>query len=683
MISRQTQAPVAQHDWRNANLAYLALRLEDLKARLRFAPEGRPSPKGGVGDLDVGIRRQRDAAVAAGRPPALELLSVLFGLTPVEQDVLLMSLAPDVDDSFTGIFASTGDPRRRRATLSLVLTLHRDDAGGLSHLDCLLPVRALRRFALVWSLATPDHSAWSIGAPLYTDERIAVYLRGMNVREPRLVQIARPLSGGLEAPAHAGAIAAITQDLSPGAHEWPIVRIASASYADAREAAQAAARRADMTIAALDLAQLAERRADWEELFAMLARESALNRTAYWLESGDGAVPDPAVRATGEHVMHQLEAPLLFFAGASFGSEGPARTVILPRLDRRAQKQVWQTALAASPNAVNGALDRIAQQFDLGPSDIARVISLAGAHALSRASGAADAIVSGDDLWAACREQSAMHLDDLARRIEPCFVWEDIVVPPPVMSQLREIASQVNQRGRVYEAWGFGEKLGRGRGISVLFSGASGTGKTMAAEVIARHLNLDLYRIDLSGVINKYIGETEKNLRRVFDAAEKSGAILFFDEADALFGTRTEVRDSHDRYANIEVNYLLQRMEDYSGLAILATNRKQALDQAFLRRLRFVVDFPFPDVEHRRWIWQRVFPTAARKDALDYNALARLEVPGGNIRAIALNAAFLAAEDDAPITTLHVMRAAGREFAKIERAVSAAEFGPYAEAARR
>src|SRR5205085_1824285 len=159
--------------------------------------------------------------------------------------------------------------------------------------------------------------------------------------------------------------------------------------------------------------------------------------------------------------------------------------------------------------------------------------------------------------------------------------------------------------------WGFGEKLGRGRGISVLFAGASGTGKTMAAEVIARHLALDLYRIDLSGVINKYVGETEKNLRRVFDAAERSGAILFFDEADALFGTRTEVRDSHDRYANIEVNYLLQRMEDYSGLAILATNRKQALDQAFLRRLRFVVDFPFPDVDNRRRIWQRVFPAAA------------------------------------------------------------------------
>jgi SpoVK/Ycf46/Vps4 family AAA+-type ATPase len=208
-------------------------------------------------------------------------------------------------------------------------------------------------------------------------------------------------------------------------------------------------------------------------------------------------------------------------------------------------------------------------------------------------------------------------------------------------------------------------------------------GKTMAAEVIANELRLDLYCIDLSGVINKYVGETEKNLRRVFDAAERSGAILFFDEADALFGTRTEVRDSHDRYANIEVNYLLQRMESYSGLAILATNRKQALDPAFLRRLRFVVDFPFPDFDHRRRIWQRVFPAEALLDQLDYGALARLEISGGNIKTIAINAAFLAAAADSPITTLHVMRAAAREFAKLDRVITAPEFGTYAEMVRK
>ena len=199
----------------------------------------------------------------------------------------------------------------------------------------------------------------------------------------------------------------------------------------------------------------------------------------------------------------------------------------------------------------------------------------------------------------------------------------------------------------------------------------------MAAEVLANYLKLDLYRIDLASVVSKYIGETEKNLKKVFDAAEQSGAILFFDEADALFGKRTEVKDSHDRYANIEVNYLLQRMEDYRGLAILATNRKSALDRAFLRRLRFLVDFPFPDAESRRNIWKKVFPPLADVGDLDYDALSRLEIPGGNIKNIALNAAFLAASEGSAIEMNHVMHAVRREYTKVEKMVTESEFGQY------
>jgi hypothetical protein len=537
----------------------------------------------------------------------------------------------------------------------------------------------LRRFALIRSLETQDHRAWTMGATVSCDERVTAYLRGANLRERKLIQLVRPLSGGVEAAEHEAAIAAIAEALSPSVSEWPLIRVAAATWTDARESALVAAKRAGMSLAALDLSRFADHRPEWEELCALLARESALNRTAFWLGSGDAAI-DPESRAAADHLLAELEAPLLFYAG-SFAAEVPVRTVSLPKLDRRAQTRLWVAVLSTTANSVNGEVERIAQQFDLGPSDISRVVSMAAARAARDSR--RNAGISGSDLWAACREHVALGLEELARRIEPCFTWEDIVVPPIVLAQLREIASQVDQRARVYETWGFGEKLGRGRGISVLFAGASGTGKTMAAEVIAKHLDLDLYRIDLSGIVNKYIGETEKNLRRVFDAAERSGALLFFDEADALFGTRTEVRDSHDRYANIEVNYLLQRMEDYSGLAVLATNRKQSLDQAFLRRLRFVIDFPFPDAEHRRRIWQRVFPSASRTGALDYNALARLEVPGGNIRSIAVNAAFLAAGEDAPITTLHVMRAAAREFAKMERGIGAAEFGAYAEAVRR
>jgi SpoVK/Ycf46/Vps4 family AAA+-type ATPase len=268
-------------------------------------------------------------------------------------------------------------------------------------------------------------------------------------------------------------------------------------------------------------------------------------------------------------------------------------------------------------------------------------------------------------------------LDELARRIVPCHDWSDIVLPDDVSHQLQEIATQVGQRAHVYEAWGFGAKLNRGRGVAALFSGPSGTGKTMAAEILANHLHLDLFRIDLAAVVSKYIGETEKNLRRVFDAAERSGAVLFFDEADALFARRSEVKDSHDRYANMEVNYLLQRMEDYRGLAILATNMKSLIDQAFLRRLRFIVDFPFPDAHQRSGIWQTVFPQRAPVDGLDFAALARLEIPGGNIRNIVLNAAFQAAGEGVPIGMDHVMRAARREYAKIDKLMLESEFGPY------
>jgi SpoVK/Ycf46/Vps4 family AAA+-type ATPase len=231
----------------------------------------------------------------------------------------------------------------------------------------------------------------------------------------------------------------------------------------------------------------------------------------------------------------------------------------------------------------------------------------------------------------------------------------------------------MRQRSRVYEEWGFGDSAVRGLGISALFAGPSGTGKTMAAEVLARELCLDLYCIDLSQVVSKYIGETEKNLRCVFDAAEGGGAILLFDEADALFGKRSEVRDSHDRYANIEVSYLLQRMETYRGLAILTTNLKNALDPAFLRRLRFVVTFPFPDAAERAEIWRRAFPARTPTERLDQARLARLNIAGGNIRNIALHAAFLAADAGQPVGMAHVLRAARGEYVKLEKTLTEAE----------
>jgi SpoVK/Ycf46/Vps4 family AAA+-type ATPase len=264
-------------------------------------------------------------------------------------------------------------------------------------------------------------------------------------------------------------------------------------------------------------------------------------------------------------------------------------------------------------------------------------------------------------------------MNELAWRIEPAATWDDLVLPEAQLGMLRDIAAHVRQRTRVYETWGFAAKCTRGLGISTLFAGASGTGKTMAAEVLASGLRLDLYCIDLSQVVSKYIGETEKNLRRVFEAAERSGAILLFDEADALFGKRSEVKDSHDRYANIEVSYLLQKMEAYHGLAILTTNRKSAVDKAFLRRIRFVVDFPFPDAHHRAQIWRRIFPKETPTEGLDPLRLAQMNITGGNIRNLALNAAFLAADAGEPVQPRHLLRAAVCEYTKLEKRLTESE----------
>jgi SpoVK/Ycf46/Vps4 family AAA+-type ATPase len=277
-------------------------------------------------------------------------------------------------------------------------------------------------------------------------------------------------------------------------------------------------------------------------------------------------------------------------------------------------------------------------------------------------------------LWDACLARTRPSLEALAERIVPKATWDDIVLPPAEKALVRQIADQVAQRNRVYQDWGFEQKMSRGFGVSALFAGESGTGKTMAAEVVANHLRLDLYRIDLSAVVSKYIGETEKNLRRLFDAAEAGGIILFFDEADALFGKRSEVKDSHDRYANIEVNYLLQRMESFGGLAILASNMKSALDGAFLRRLRFVVNFPFPGAAERKAIWQRAFPAETPTRDLDFDRLARLNLPGGHITLIALNAAFVAAQAKSEVTMPLVLDAARNEFRKIERPIHEPDF---------
>jgi hypothetical protein len=375
---------------------------------------------------------------------------------------------------------------------------------------------------------------------------------------------------------------------------------------------------------------------------------------------------DPERRLATVRFAEQMQGALVLGGDAPLAGFEHGFRFDIRRPSENERRELWRSLLGDVGGwpSLNGALDVVVGQFELSPPAIRA--------AAREAEAIADEPLS-ERLWDACRRHARPSLDDLAQRIDPDAGWADLVLPPPQLAMLRQVAAQVRWRTRVYDDWGFAAGGGRGRGISALFAGPSGTGKTMAAEVLARELRLDLFRIDLSAVVSKYIGETEKNLRRVFAAAERGGAVLLFDEADALFGRRTEVKDSHDRFANIEISYLLQRMEAYRGLAILTTNQRRAIDDAFLRRLRFVVEFPFPGSSERASIWRHVLAGVVPTEALDHERLAQLAIAGGSIRNVALGAAFLAADEGTPLRMDHILRAARSEYAKLERSLTQAE----------
>jgi AAA+ superfamily predicted ATPase len=348
-------------------------------------------------------------------------------------------------------------------------------------------------------------------------------------------------------------------------------------------------------------------------------------------------------------------------------------TLEVSKPSKSEQKQIWNHYLKEyntnNTNSLENEVGKIVTHFDLNPSSIESAVLDSILSVRDERNG----IDLMPEIWKYGRIAAGRKMNELALHIIPKAKEEDLILPEKQKLILHNIMIHTMHKEKVYTEWGFADINSRGLGISALFAGGSGTGKTMAAEVLANKLDLDLFRIDLSMVVNKYIGETEKNLRQVFDAAEDGGAILFFDEADALFGKRSEVRDSHDRYANIEVSYLLQRMENYRGLAILATNMKDALDPAFLRRIRFVVNFPFPDERGREEIWKRVFPRQTPKGDIRFDILAKLHITGGSIHNIAMYASFLAAENNVPVNMEHIKKAIYIEYDKLERPLDVVE----------
>jgi ATPase family protein associated with various cellular activities (AAA)/winged helix domain-containing protein len=629
-----------------------------------------------IGSLQDVVRERAAALAAAGTPFPVDELVAAFGLDELVRETLVLALATELDAAMPRLFAyAQDDATARQATPALALELFRSAAGAArSGLAAFGPDGPFERLALI--RRDDDQGRGDAARRLRLDPRVAWYLRGIDSggsTDGLSLRHVEPAAVSAELSVTAASVAAAIERGrgagAPAAGRPPVANLVGADDRSARALAGAIAARMGIALHAVAIDEGA-RPADVAAMAACLDRESALRRTGYLLDAGEeevGLAGDVA-EATGAFLLVASRHPI------HLGR--PVVTVTVPDSPPASRRLLWTQALGPVSADVENSLREVVHHFDLDPESIARVS--ASAVGAARLRGEA---VTPLDVWQACRAFGRRRLGGLAERIDTDFTWDDIVLPVSARAQLEEIAAQVRHRATVYEDWQFARRLPRGRGVTALFAGPSGTGKTMAAEVLARELQLDLYRIDLAGVVNKYIGETEKNLRRIFAAAEESGAILFFDEADALFGKRTDVRDSHDRYANIEVDYLLQRMEAYTGLAILATNRKAALDRAFLRRLRFLVDFPFPAADLRLRIWQKVLPPAAPTTRIDFGALAQLDLTGGSIQSVALGAAFLAAADGRVITMSHLTHAASREYAKLDKAPTEGEFGGLAEAA--
>jgi hypothetical protein len=651
--------------WLEVNQRHLGGALD----RIRLALEASASAAPGESKSEAAaIPTYLPGADVGGRPPALDRLVSLFGLSPFERDLVLLVAGTELDSSIAASCAAAQrDPLRPFPTFSLALA-----ALPGAHWSALSPGAPLRKWKMIE--VAGGHALTT--SPLRIDERVLHYLTGVSAPDARLAGFMEPVRWqGELAPTHAEVAGRIVSTLTRSG-AWPsrpIIQLRGENASTKRAIAAAACGSMGMTLSVASFESIPVPAHETEALSRHWEREAVLAGSALLIECNDAEFSDTArtaalarfVDRTRGIILLALREPRRMGTRATVG-------VHIGGLNGAEQRVAWQHALGPAAATLNGHVDLLVSQFDLtGDAIQGAAADALGATGIAPAS--ADAHTLGRALWDACRDHARPRLEDLAQRIDSHVGWDQLILPDAQRQILRDVAAHVRQRTLVYETWGFSQNGTRGLGISALFAGGSGTGKTMAAEIIANELRLDLYRVDLSSVVSKYIGETEKNLRRIFDAAEEGGAILLFDEADALFGKRSDVKDSHDRYANIEVSYLLQRMECYRGLAILTTNLRNSLDTAFLRRLRFVVQFPFPDATERAEIWRRVFPSGVPLDGVDPVLLAGLNVAGGNIRNIALNAAFLAADAGEPVRMTHLLRAARSEYAKLDKALTDSE----------
>ena len=656
-----------KNDWSTANQQYLAGSLNVIKTQLEWYKKSTSGQqeKQEPAEYFLQIAELKKDIKNMAAPPAIEQIVDVLGLSAFERDVLLLCAGVELDSSFGDLVQSMQGDSSMLPSFSLALA-------GLpaSHWTAIAPGGPLR----YWRLIEISKTQLVARSPLRIDEHILHYLAGVRELHERLKEIAsRVNESEYFLPSQLNLADEIFNVFYGKGKKYsspPVIQLQGPDNSDKLNIAAKVSSRLGFELYAIAVNVMPSSQHDLYELTRLWNREAALNGYALFLDCENFDSSDRLKTLLLNNFIEDVYGLVIVSGNWSPQLKKPKFIFDVAKPAPSEQLVLWKTMSGAANN--NEQFENLVSQFNLSASTIAKIgedIFYTSGNGFSE-----NENKNHDEkkLWQLCCDYTRPEINELAERIEPLADWGDIVLPEEQKTMLKAIASQVKQRNKVYEKWGFAKKISRGLGISVLFAGESGTGKTMAAEVLANDLHLDLYKIDLSKVVNKYIGETEKNLKKIFDAAEDGGAILLFDEADALFGKRSEVKDSHDRYSNIEVSYLLQRMEAYRGLAILTTNMRSALDKAFLRRIRFVIQFPFPDAELRTEIWKKIFPQGVKHN-LDLEKLSRLSLPGGSIRNIALNAAFFAANDGDEVLMSHVSRAAKAEYDKMEKTFSSVE----------
>ena len=650
--------------------------------------------------LSVGPRSSPVLGAADGEAPLAEALDPdtplaavarTGGLSGFDLEVVGLALAPEIDLAYERLYAFLQDDvSRRRPSVDLALNvLCATPEAKVAQRVHFASDAPLVSNGLVELVADPNVASPPLLAHfIKLDDAVVRYLLGDEGLDARI-------RGGasLVEPSVAYHDALATDDATDGLRTMVAcardvgepLRLYFSGPADSakRRTAALLAAWTQAPLLSIDLAAALEPAEDAARTIDVLFREARLHDAIVYIEPFD-AVGGAADAGRRRLLMDALagHGGVAILAGTDeraphgAGAEGIVE-VAFPLPEHAERSARWAQSLGAAGVALHpDEIEQVAGRFRLTPDQISDAVDTA--RHVARGRGSPPTI---SDLLEAARARSDADLAGVARKIEPIHEWDQLALPADTQMQLHELYQQVDERHRVLDVWGFGRRLSLGKGVNALFSGPSGTGKTMAAEIIARRLGLDLYKIDLAGVVSKYIGETEKNLARIFAAAGNASAILFFDEADALFGRRSEVRDSHDRYANVEIAYLLQQMEQYEGVAILATNLRQNMDDAFVRRLQFVIEFPFPDEERRGQIWRGLFPEEAERDEdIDFDLLARqFRITGGSIKNVVLAAAYLAAADGVPIDTGHLLRATRREYDRMGQVLGAAELVPFGE----